>query len=171
MTAGDQAATAGGLRITEAAPGARFSLRLRPEHLPAAEAALGHPLPRRIGEITAGQGWRALMLGPDEWLLDRPAGGPPALPGAPAHALVDISDRELILRVEGPAAAELLSIGIPRDLRGLAPGQGCRTVFDSVPVILVREGETAFTLAVWRSFAPHVAGLLEIGRREIAAGL
>jgi sarcosine oxidase, subunit gamma len=59
---------------------ARFSLRLRAEDREAAEAALGLPLPDRIGR-TAGQGARrALCLGPDEWQIDVPANEAGAIP-------------------------------------------------------------------------------------------
>jgi sarcosine oxidase gamma subunit len=37
--------------------------------------------------------------------------------------------------------------------------------------VLVRDGETEFTLSAWRSFAPHVADLLATGQREFASGL
>jgi sarcosine oxidase subunit gamma len=157
--------------VTEMAPAARFSLRLREGTRAAASAALGLDLPVVIGRIAAGGGRRALMLGPDEWLIEGPAGDAPALPADLPHALVDISDREIVYRVEGPGALDLLATGIARDLRRVAVGTGRRTAFDGVQVVLTREGETAFTLAVWRSFAPHVAALLAEARRELAVGL
>ncbi|MCX7889685.1 MAG: sarcosine oxidase subunit gamma [Rhodobacteraceae bacterium] len=171
MTAQIHAFPGAGTSVSEQPAGARFSLRLRAEAIGAAGAALGLELPQKIGRITAGSGRRALMLGPDEWLLEGPAGDRPALPADLPGALVDISDREIAWRIEGPRAMELLSIGIARDLRRIAPGCGCRTAFDSAQAVLVREAEDAFTLSVWRSFAPHVAELLAIGQRELAAGL
>jgi len=169
MTAQIHSFPGAGVTITERAPHARFSLRLRAPA--AAGAALGFELPLRVGAIASAGGRRALCLGPDEWVLEGPEGDRPALPAALPHALVDISDREVSFRIEGPRAAELLSIGIARDLSRLAPGTGCRTAFDSAQAILIRETETAFTLVVWRSFALHVAELLEIGGREFACGL
>lgn len=160
-----------GVTIAEAAPRARFSLRLRPESRAAAAAALGLELPGTVGAIAGAGARRALCLGPDEWLLEAPEGDRPALPATVPHALVDISDRETAWRIEGRRAAELLSIGIARDLAGIAPGTGRRTAFDTAQAILIREAEDAFTLSVWRSFAPHVAELLAIGRRELACGL
>ena len=157
--------------VTDLPPAARFSLRLRDETRAAAGAALGLGLPTVIGRIAAGGGRRALMLGPDEWLLEGPAGDAPALPAGLPHALVDVSDREIVYRIEGPGALDLLATGIARDLRRVAVGTGRRTAFDGVQIVLTREGETAFTLAVWRSFAPHVAALLAEARRELAAGL
>lgn len=154
---------------------ARFSLRLRAEDREAAEAALGLPLPPRIGRTASGGACRALCLGPDEWQIDAP--GPEAariaqaLAGRMPHALVEVTDREVTFRIEGPGALDLLSIGIARDVSRLAAGQGARTVFDGVQAVLVREGEASFTLAVWRSFAPHVEELLARGAEELALGV
>ncbi|GAD57192.1 sarcosine oxidase subunit gamma [Limimaricola cinnabarinus] len=119
----------------------------------------------------------ALCLGPDEWLIHAPEAerdaiveaGAAAYASAP-HALVEISDREISYAVSGPAARELLTIACPRDLDRLATGRAMRTVFDTAQVVLWRDGEDAFRLDVWRSFAPHVRALLETGRAEIAAG-
>jgi sarcosine oxidase, subunit gamma len=49
-------------------------------------------------------------------------------------------------------------------------GAGTRTVFDTVQVVLTREAESRFRLAVWRSFAPHARSLLETAAGEIPAG-
>jgi len=153
---------------------ARFSLRLRPEDREAAEAALGLPLPERIGRTASTGSVRALCLGPDEWQLDAPDSEAPriatALNGLP-HALVEITDREVTFLLEGPGALDLLAIGLARDAARIAVGQGARTVFDGVQAVLVREGDTRFTLAVWRSFAPHVEELLARGVQELALGL
>ena len=54
-------------------------------------------------------------------------------------------------------------------MRRIAPGTGCRTVFDEAQVILWRDGPEAFRLDVWRSFLPHVVALLETGMRELRA--
>lgn len=161
-----------GVSLTEVPPGRRLSLRVKPQGRAAAGKALGLSLPEKVGAIVAGKVWRALCLGPDEWLVEGPEGTIlPTMPAGLAHALVDISDREVTWRLEGPRVTELLSIGVVRDVRRIAPGAGCRTQFDSAQAVLVRESETAFTLSVWRSFAPHVAELLRIGLRELATGV
>lgn len=170
MTAPIPPIAATGVGVSELPPAARFSLRLRVGDVAAASDALALPLPDRVGALAASGSRRALCLCPDEWLLEGPAGDAPALPAHLAHALVDIGDREIVFRLEGPQALELLSLGVARDLRRLAVGAGCRTAFDSAQVVLVREDEHVFTLSVWRSFAQHVAGLLAIGQREIASG-
>lgn len=84
---------------------------------------------------------------------------------------VEVSDREITLALSGPAVLDLLATGCPRDLAKLAVGSGCRTIFDTVQVVLTRESEDRFHLTVWRSFAPHLRALLDIAARELAAGL
>lgn len=152
----------------------RLSLRARKPALPALGAALGLTLPERIGQRAAGAGLEALCLGPDEWVLLAAPDKVADLLGACArvelpHSLVDISGREVTFRITGPRAAELLSIGCPRDIATIAEGAGRRTVFDGVTVVLWRDGENSFRMDVWNSFAPHLRTLLDIGARELAA--
>ena len=155
------------------APG-RLSLRARKPALPALGAALGLALPERIGRRATAGGVEALCLGPDEWTLLAPAEGVAALLAAGAgvdqpHSLVDISGREVTLRIEGPRAVDLLTLGCPRDIAAIPVGEGRRTVFDGVTVVLWRDGETSFRMDIWNSFAPHLGRLLDIGARELAA--
>ncbi len=122
------------------------------------------------------QGARAsLWLGPDEYLLLAPATDPadgllaamePALAGV-AHALVDISQRQIALEVYGPHATDLLNGACPLDLdiREFPVGACTRTVFAKADIVLWRTGATVFRLEVWRSFSAYVAALLaEIAR-------
>lgn len=164
--------------VEELAPVARFSLRVRDKGLAAVGKALGLTLPGRIGERADSGDLTALCLGPDEWVLTAPEDSREgivadlaAVRARAPHGLTDISDREISLRITGPAAATLLSIGCPRDLDRLEPGRGVRTLFDSATVVLWRDGPEAFRMDVWRSFVPHVRDLLAIGRAELAAGL
>lgn len=151
-------------------PVARFSLRARAEDAAALSAALGLDLPARIGACATVGGVAALKLGPDEWTLQAPeadAGRLAALSAPVPHSLVDVSDRELSFAIRGPRAADLMTIGCPRDLDAVAPGEGRRTVFDGVTVVLWREGPQAFRIDVWRSYAPHVRALLDRGLAEL----
>lgn len=169
MTAAAACAT-----ITERAPAARVSLRLADPA--AATGALGFALPERIGARAASGALSALRLGPDEWVVEAPEAD--ALMAAlrdlatrtPLSA-VEVSDREITLALEGPTAPDLLATGCPRDLAKMPVGDGARTVFDTVQVVLTREAEHRFTLTIWRSFAPHVRSLLDRAARECAAGL
>lgn len=161
-----------GATITELPPTTRIALRL------ADPDAAGLGLPTRIGSRSAEGTRTALCLGPDEWLVEAPEAGGGALLATLADlatrqplSAVAVSDREITLRLEGPAVLDLLATGCPRDLAKLPVGDGARTVFDTAQVVLVREAEDRFTLTVWRSFAPHVRALLDLAAAELAAGL
>jgi sarcosine oxidase, subunit gamma len=162
--------------ITELPPATRISLRLAGRE--AAAAALGLDLPERIGSRAVAGERSALSLGPDEWLIEAPATGGAALAAILADlgarlplSAVDVSDREITWRLEGPGVIDLLATGCPRDLAKMAVGDGTRTVFDTAQVVLTREAEDRFQITVWRSFAPHVRALLDLAARELAAGL
>lgn len=158
------------------APVARFSLRARPAALPALSAALGLALPQRIGASARAGATEALCLGPDEWLILSPGMEGERIAAACAsiytetpHSLTEISDREVTAHITGPKAAELLTLGCPRDIDSIAQGSARRTVFDGATVIIWRDAEQEFRMDVWRSFAPHVFALLETGCAELAA--
>ena len=152
--------------ISELPPSTRFSLRTAD---PAAvSAGLGLELSSKIGVRAAADGRTALCLGPGEWLIEAPETQTPALTatfsGLEARlplSAVEVSDREITLALSGPAVLDLK----------LAVGSGCRTLFDTVQVVLTREAEDRLHLTVWRSFAPHIRALLDIAARELAAGL
>ncbi|MHA6324237.1 sarcosine oxidase subunit gamma [Roseivivax sp. CAU 1753] len=174
LTPGPLAKT-GAARVDLIAPVGRFSLRARADAIAALSAALGFDLPARIGTRTASEGTEALCLGPDEWLIlaaeDAGAGIVAAFAAVYAdtpHALTEITDREVTFRLGGPQAAELLTLGMPRDVDSIATGAARRTLFDGATVVLWRDGEQDFRMDVWRSFAPHVASLLVTGCTELA---
>lgn len=153
----------------------RLSLRAR-DGIAALGHALGLILPDRIGRRAAAGTVEAIRLGPDEWTILAPAGAVAGLSAACAaiygehpHSLVDISGREVTLLIEGPRAAELLTLGCPRDIATIAAGEGRRTVFDGASVVLWRDGDDRFRMDVWNSFADHVAHLLATGCKELAA--
>jgi sarcosine oxidase subunit gamma len=168
-------AAAAGATITELPPATRISLRLADRE--AAGAALGLELPSRVGSRAAAGERSALCLGPDEWLIEAPAADAGALATLADLATrlpmsaVEVSDREITYRLEGPGVLDLLATGCPLDLAKMPTGSGTRTVFDSAQVVLTREAEDRFHLTVWRSFAPHVRALLDLAARELAARL
>ncbi|MDE2435960.1 MAG: sarcosine oxidase gamma subunit [Sphingomonadales bacterium] len=142
-----------GVTISLGLPLARWSLRGRnPQEL---GNALGLPVPGRIGETAGGMA----CLGPDEWLLRLPEGSIIPMGEGQPLSVVDISDRAITLIVEGDRALDVLSSGCPRDLSKLAVGEARRTVYETVEIVLIREGETRYAVEVWRSFAPwlHLA--------------
>lgn len=154
----------------------RLSLRARGNAVAALGATLGLALPDRIGRRAAVGEIEAIRLGPDEWTIHAPTrdaarltAACAALAAAHPHSLVDISGREVTLLVEGPKVAELLTLGCPRDIAAIPPGEGCRTLFDGATVVLWRDAEDRFRIDVWNSFAGHIARLLETGCKELAA--
>ena len=155
----------------------RLSLRARGD-LRALSAALGLPLPDIIGRRARNAETEVVRLGPDEWtILSSPAQVAKLIAACAAiyedhpHSLVDISGREVTLLIEGPAAAELLTLGCPRDIETIPVGESRRTVFDGATVVLWRDAIDCFRMDIWNSFAPHLGHLLETGCKELAAEL
>lgn len=162
--------------VRELAPALRLSLRVKPAHRATLGQALGLDLPLRVGERAQSGDTQALCLGPDEWLILAPEGAAladaaRAVYAAAPHTLVDISDREVTLRLTGPAVLDLLAACCPRHVAAMPVGSAARTVFDSATVVLWRDGPADFRMDVWRSFAPHVRSLLAQVQGELAAGL
>lgn len=165
----------GAARVLVAAPCGRLSLRARGDLSPFA-TSLGLTLPTRIGERAASGPVEAICLGPDEWMIHAPEAQIPTIEAACVafydshpHSLVDVSGRETTFVVDGPRAAELLTLGCPRDLDRLKQGDGRRTVFDGATVILWHDADNSFRMDVWHSFAPYLYHLLHTGCRELAA--
>ncbi|WP_417605989.1 sarcosine oxidase subunit gamma [Primorskyibacter flagellatus] len=159
-------------------PVARFNLRIAPADLAVASRIFGLTLPAKIGEGARNGDRAAYCIGPDEWLLHAVEADQSAIMSGfdtaraeTPHSITVLSDREIIIGITGPAAIDLLSTCCPLDLSRMAVGHAKRTVFDYAQVVLIRDGDDAFRLEVWRSFFPHVHGLLEIGVRELAIGL
>lgn len=174
----DFTAISGPVRLSLLPEAARFSLRVGRANLNKASEAFGASLPERIGGRVSEGPRSALCLGPEEWVLHTSNDDAPALTAAFAglgfgtpHSLVDISDRECAIAISGQQAADLLSTSCPRDLSAIPAGSGTRTLFDTVPVALFKDSETEYRLECWRSYLPHVWGLLATANRELASGL
>jgi len=146
---------------------ARHVLRGRLEALAAAEGALGFSLPREACRSASLNDTHALWLGPDEWLLlSAPEAGLgdrlEAAMGAHPHSLVEVSDRQVGLVVNGPEAEAVLSVGCPLDLDQAAfpVGMCTRTVLSKAEIVLWRTGPQTFHLEVWRSFGAYLRAFL-----------
>ncbi len=162
--------------VTELPTAARFSLRVAPSDAAAVSGPLGLELPSRIGTRAVAGQRTALCLGPDEWVVatdetDRDALVAAFDGSAVPLCAVEVSDREITLALQGPAVLDLLATGCPLDLARIPVGNGTRTVFDTVQVVLTREADDRFHLTAWRSFMPHVRAILDLATREIAVGL
>lgn len=153
--------------MTNAPSMARHVLRGRLEALTAAAGALGFALPREACRSASLNGTHALWLGPDEWLLlSAPEAGLgdrlEAAMGAHPHSLVEVTDRQVGLVVNGAEAEAVLSVGCPLDLDQAAfpVGMCTRTVLSKAEIVLWRTGPETFHLEVWRSFDAYLRAFL-----------
>ena len=153
--------------MTNAPSMARHVLRGRLEALTAAAGALGFALPREACRSASLNGTHALWLGPDEWLLlSAPEAGLgdrlEAAMGAHPHSLVEVTDRQVGLVVNGAEAEAVLSVGCPLDLDQAAfpVGMCTRTVLSKAEIVLWRTGPETFHLEVWRSFGAYLRAFL-----------
>ena len=149
--------------VTARVAEAQWLLHCAPSDAAAAGASMGVELGSAMLREAGGNGWRALHLAPDEWLLIGAAGTVPREP-AVAHSLVDISERSLGFEIGGREARAALNAACPLDLADAAfPVGACsRTLFGKVMVMLWRTGDTRWRIDCGRSFAPYVAALLAL---------
>jgi len=162
---------------------ARFSLRIDPAAIKQAGEVFGLALPEKMGELALsaqaeGQDRRAVMIGPDEWYLTAPQSAHDQIIAdfaklyeAQLHSLVDVSNREISIVVEGARAAWILQAVMAFDVENMPSPSGRRTLIERVQTILLREREDHFRIEVWASFAEHVWNLLETLFNESKAGL
>lgn len=144
---------------------ARFVLQGGPAALAAAATALGLTDPDGAGRSTGDDAATLIWLGPDErllltWNAGAAAAGAQleAALGGHAHSLVDVTQRQVGLRLTAPFAAELLNCGCPLDLdlARFPVGSATRTLFNKADIVLWRRGADDFHIEVWRSFADYL---------------
>jgi sarcosine oxidase, subunit gamma len=156
-----------GIQIQPAGAEARFSLRTRK----AAGPVAGLPLDGPMNSLRGDSGRWIARLGPDEWLIgtaeseaDPLAAAIGADLGGTAHALVDVSHRNVGIDVSGTHAAILLNAGCPLDLGDAAfpGGSATRTLLGKAEIVLIRwPGATPrYRVECWRSFATYVHSFL-----------
>lgn len=144
---------------------ARFVLQGCPAALAAGASSLGVQDADASGRTTGDDATTLIWLGPDErlllsWHTDAATLGArleAALAGH-AHSLVDVTQRQVGLRLTAPFAADLLNCGCPLDLdpRRFPVGSGTRTLFNKTDIVLWRRGAEDFHIEVWRSFADYL---------------
>jgi sarcosine oxidase subunit gamma len=154
----------------------RFAVRADGDAVAAIGAAFGVALPVEACRANVGDDGRAaLWLGPDEWLLVAPEGEAAELQARIAEGLaatpasvVEVSDRNVAIAIEGAEAAVAVNGFNPLDLAlsAFPVGMCTRTVFGKAEAVLWRTGAEAFRIEVWRSFAPYVLGCLDEAIRE-----
>ena len=166
---------ANGFELREAEPMARLVLRGRPAAVEA--ASFGVPLSPQPSRSVTGGNRATLHLGPDEWWLFAPeaeldaarADLTAALANTP-HSLVDVSHRQIGLRLSGRHAVSVLAAFCPLDFDpGVFSEGGCtRTILNKADVMLWRVGPDDFHVEVARSFAGYVVALLTLEARSQA---
>ena len=146
------------------------ALQPLPGQVPGVDAAL-RPLGLRFpgpGESVGKAGVRIVWAGRETAFLI----GAAAPDGLRAHAaLSDQSDGWAGLRLEGADSAAVLARLLPLDLRlnGFPPGHAARAPLNHMQALILRTGEEAFDLRVFRSMAGTAVHELEAAMRGIAA--
>ena len=166
---------ADGVSLEMLPPFARFVFRGPAGAAQAMSEAFGISLPRDACRAAVAADRAALWLGPDEWLLLCPLGGLENVAGETSeriaqlpHSLVDVSHRQVGLRLSGPRTVTVLAGGNPLDLDpAVFPvGMCTRTVLAKAEIVLWRTAPESFHIEVWRSFAPYVREFLREHMRE-----
>jgi sarcosine oxidase subunit gamma len=155
---------------------ASWVLRGNAQVMMAAGAALGLTLSTHPCRASVHGERAALWLGPDEQLLLVPESEGAAVGEALltalshlAHALVDVSHRQVHLELEGTAAAWCLNVGCPLDLdlASFPVGMCTRTVLAKAQIVLWRPAEWIFRVLAARSYADYVSRFLAEAAREL----
>lgn len=173
----DELARQAGVVVTRAKPVARLLLQCDPDSGSAMLAAAGLDAPPAALRSRERDGWSALALAPGEWWLIGPSGEADAMvariaKAEVAHSLVDISDRNLSLRVEGPGAAALLNAGCPLDLANAAfPAGACsRTLLGKLPILLWRPKHAPiYFVEYFRSFDDYAVAFIRTAAQDLPA--
>jgi sarcosine oxidase subunit gamma len=158
------------------AASARFVLQGGPAALAAAAGALGIPDADAAGRTTGDDDRTLIWLGPDErlliaWLEDAASLGArlEAALADQAHSLVDVTQRQVSLRLAAAFAADLLNCGCPLDLdpARFPVGSGTRTLFNKTDIVLWRRGVDDFHIEVWRSFEDYLVRWMAEAARDL----
>ncbi|HEY7400186.1 MAG TPA: sarcosine oxidase subunit gamma family protein [Actinomycetota bacterium] len=162
LLAGIEAATNGEVRARELA---LLQIDLRLAQHPARNLPFAVPVDPNTFEARPQE---VLWLGPDEWLLTRPADGnhdlvaelEAALAGE-HHSIVDVSAARAVFELTGPGTIDLLSHGCGIDLHPRSWGEGdcAQTLLARMQVIL-QQRHDATRVFVRSSFADSLADWL-----------
>lgn len=155
--------THAGTTLAEAEMPQMTSIAPYPGQAAAVAQALGMAFPAP-NCVTESDGARLVWAGRDMAFL---IGG--AVPGGLPAAVTDQSDGWVALRLSGGQAVDVLARLVPLDLRAVARGQALRTALNHLPLILIAEGEGAFTLLTFRSMAQTAWHEVEDAMVKVAA--
>lgn len=150
-------------------PMARFIFQGGPAARKTAGESFGVSLPETACRANTAGNRAALWLGPDEHLLLAPAADmqlvvadlDAALSGV-AYSLVEVSQRQVAVQLNGADACTFLSTGCPLDLdpAEFPVGMCTRTILGKAEVVLWRRGIEEYHLETGRSFSDYVLGWL-----------
>ena len=166
------------LDASQARPSKAFRLRERPflelvnvrgeasdgAFIAAVEGVIGARLPVKPNTVVKGNGYDALWLGPDEWLVRSNDARTPELEGKLRTALgalfasvVDVGSGYTVLEASGERVRDVISRGCPLDLHPnvLQPGQRVQIHYFKAPLVVVPIAGDTFDLIVRRSFADY----------------
>lgn len=135
-------------------------------------AGTGLALPVEAGGTDSGLGRTVFWLGPDEWLLTSTEEAPEGLVASLAealsgrhHALVDVSESRVAIRLQGPRLAALMSKVTSLDLDRLEEGRCAQSTFARAHMLL-HALPGAYDLYIHRSFADYAWHWLEDAAEE-----
>lgn len=163
-----------GFRAFESSFRERWSLRADDE----IALRLGHALDIDLsGKMLAAIRYNSissLRLSPDEWLIlsesnDGKLEERVSRCDVQGASLVDISNRQTGIHLEGQACETVLSVFCPLDfnLATFPIDAATRTVFGRSEIVIWRKAQDAFHVEVWRSFADYVWQSVERAARDI----
>jgi sarcosine oxidase subunit gamma len=159
--------THGGVTLSEVVPEAITSVAPFAGQEAAVSAALeaatgaAFPAPGRW----TGAETRIVWTGPEQAMV---LGARVAPAGA---AVTDQSDAWAVMRLDGPGAEAVLARLIPVDTRRahFPPGHAARTMLHHMTCTLMRAGDDAFDIMVFRSMAATAVHDIETAMRSLAA--
>ena len=130
------------------------------------QKTLEQPLPAEAGTFTSGQ-HTIYRLGPDEWLVVSELGSENETAGLLAenlagqcYSLVDVTGGQIMMRLRGPRAREVLARGCTLDLHPSAfkAGRCAQTTLAKTSMLIaLADDAPTFDIIVRRSFAEYAA--------------
>ncbi len=143
----------------------RYNIRIKQKDIALAKTVSGLKLPSKINKITFGKNTICMKLGPDEWIVRANATQKKTLESSFTKlskivmcSITDISHRNVGFEITGKEAAHLINVGCPLNLSldSFPIGKASRTVFESVPIVVLRLDNQMFQIECWRSFGPYL---------------
>lgn len=164
-----------GIGMSEITPRAQIAVRGSPEDrffVDGFAAGTGLALPLDAGGTASGLGRTVFWLGPDEWLLTSMEETPEGLVASLAealsgrhHAVTDVSESRVAIRLQGPRLAALMSKVTSLDLERMDEGRCAQSTFARTHMLLHAQAD-AYDIYVHRSFADYAWRWLEDAAQE-----